>query len=276
MFMHTGLRSGGRHPIPFPAFLLGLILVAGGFAACIDVDSRPDDDAAALEGEAAEERAEEAEEAEEEAAERAEERAGEAVVGGPEEIAEARGDRGIFERLFEPEPEIVTVPAGTAVAVRLIDSASSHASAPGEVVRAEVISHVTAGDAVVIPAGSAVVGEVADAHRPKIGGQARLRVEMVSLQLPSGDSVPVAASVSRVGKSEKGKDIATIVGGTAAGAILGHQVEGDDEGKVVGGLVGGGVGSAIAHRTKGRPVVIPAGTVVEVRLGAPVSIEVPA
>lgn len=264
MIMHTGFQSGWRKlPLPFPAFLLALIVIAGGMTACIDV--RPaDEDAAALDADAREEAAEEAEE-------RAEEEAEEA-----EEVAEADHDRGFFERIFEREPEVVTIPAGTPVPVRLLDSASSHASAPGEVVRAEVVSDVTTGGAVVIPAGATVVGQVSDAHRPRIGGRARIGVDLVSLELPSGVTVPVAGGVSLVGESEKGKDIATIVGGTAAGAILGHQVDDDDEGKVVGGLVGGGVGSAIAHRTKGRPVVIPAGTVVEVRLGSSVSVEVPA
>lgn len=244
MLMFTVCRWGGRRlPVPFPALLLMLTLLAGAVAACAGVAGERDEQA-------------------------------EATSAAEEQVAEEREERGLLERIFQREPEAVTVPAGTVVTVRLLDGASSHASAPGETVRAAVVHDVTAGSVVVIPAGTTAIGRVEDAHVPKIGGRARLRVDFVSLELPSGESVPVSGSVSAVGKSEAGKDAAAIAGGAAAGAILGHQVDDDDEGKVVGGLVGGGIGSAIAQRSKGRAVEFPAGTVVDVRLDAPVTVEV--
>lgn len=191
-----------------------------------------------------------------------------------DEAEPAAGDRNFFERVFDRGPVEVTVPAGTAVAVRFLDTASSHGSAVGQAVAAEVVNDVAAGGEVAIPAGSTVIGRVSEARRPGIGGQALVAVDFVSVDLPSGDSAPFAASVSAVGRSEKGKDVATIVGGAAAGAILGHQVEGDDEGKVLGGLVGGGIGTAIAKGTKGKPVAITAGTVVDLVLEGPVTVEV--
>ncbi len=192
-----------------------------------------------------------------------------------DEAEPAGEDRNFFERVFDRGPVEVTVPAGTQVAVRFLDTASSHASAVGQSIAAEVVNDVAAGGEVAIPAGSTVIGRVSAARRPGIGGQALVAVDFVSVDLPSGDTAPFAASVSAVGKSEKGKDVATIVGGAAAGAILGHQVEGDDEGKVLGGLVGGGLGTAIAKGTKGKPVAIAAGTVVDLVLEGPVTVEVP-
>jgi hypothetical protein len=254
MLMFTVYRSGGRRglPVPFPALLLMLVFFAGANSACtFELES-----AAAEQAGAADETT---------AAEQAEER-----------VAETSAEPGFLERILQREPESVTVPPGTVFTVRLLDTASSHASATGETIRASVVDPVTVGDTVAIPAGATVIGRVEDAHIPKIGGRARLRVDFVSLELPSGESVPVSGSLSAVGKSEAGKDAAAIAGGAAAGAILGHQVEDDDEGKVVGGVVGGGIGSAIAHRTKGKAVVFPAGTVVELRLDAPVTVEVEA
>jgi len=251
MLMFTTIRPGGRGlPMPFPLILLALVLFTGAFTACsVDVEQDDDGEEAAVEETAAEEDA--------------------------EQVAES-DEPNFLERIFQREPELVTVPPGTVVTVRLIDSASSHGSAPGETVRAEVVHDVTAGEAIAIPSGTTAIGRVEDAHVPKIGGRARLRVDFVSLELPSGESVPVSGSLSAVGKSEAGKDAAAIAGGAVAGAILGHQVEDDDEGKVVGGVVGGGVGSAIAHRTKGKAVVFPAGTVVDLRLDVPITVEVPA
>ncbi len=245
MLMFTVCRSGGRRlPVPFPALLLMLVLLAGAVAGCAGGAGERDEQAA------------------------------EATAAGEQVAEERAADRGFFERIFTREPELVTVPPGTVVTVRLLDTASSHASAPGETVRAAVVHDVTAGSEVVIPAGATAIGRVEDAHVPKIGGRARLRVDFVSLELPSGESVPVSGTVSAVGKSEAGKDAAAIAGGAAAGAILGHQVDDDDEGKVVGGLLGGGVGSAIAQETKGRAVVFPAGTVVDLRLDVPLTVEV--
>lgn len=197
----------------------------------------------------------------------------------PERVArveadEPDDDRGIFDRVFDRGPIEVTVPAGTPVAVRFVDTASSHESTVGQTVAAEVVNDVTAGGEVAIPAGSTVIGQVAQARRPGIGGQAWVAVDFVSVELPSGDTAPFSASVSAYGKSERGKDVATIIGGTAAGAVLGHQVEGDDEGKVVGGIVGGGIGTAIAKGTKGKAVVIPAGTVVDLELEGPLTVQV--
>lgn len=250
---HRGLS------VPFPMLLLTLILFTGALAACtIEVDGDRDAEETAVVEETTRDAtaAGQAEESED-----------------TERVAETREEPGFLERIFEREPELVTVPPGTVVTVRLLDTASSHASAPGETIRAAVVDPVTAGETVAIPAGATAIGRVEDAHVPKIGGRARLRVDFVSLELPSGETVPVSGSVSAVGKSEAGKDAAAIAGGAVAGAILGHQVEDDDEGKVVGGVVGGGVGSAIAHRTKGKAVEFPAGTVIDLRLEMPVTVE---
>lgn len=256
MLVFSLYRPGGRRgrPVTFPLLLLMLVFATGAITACsFDVESDGDaEETAAADGSAAENAAGEE----------------------GERLAETREEPGLFERIFQPEPELVTVPPGTVVTVRLLDTASSHASAPGETVRAAVVEPVTAGETVAIPAGATAIGRVEDAHVPKIGGRARLRIDFLSLELPSGESVPVSGSFSAVGKSEAGKDAAAIAGGAVAGAILGHQVEGDDEGKVVGGVVGGGVGSAIAHRTKGKAVVFPAGTVVDLRLDVPITVEV--
>ncbi|HSN72778.1 MAG TPA: glycine zipper 2TM domain-containing protein, partial [Steroidobacteraceae bacterium] len=63
------------------------------------------------------------------------------------------------------------------------------------------------------------------------------------------------------------RDTAKIVGGAAAGAIIGHQID-DDNGKVIGGLLGGAAGAVAAKKTGGE-IAIPAGTVILVGLDAP-------
>jgi hypothetical protein len=173
--------------------------------------------------------------------------------------------------IFKPEPVVRTVPAGTRLGVRLAQGLSSEVSQVGQPVRAEVTRAVSVGGHQVIPAGAVVRGEVTAARPPKIGGRAQLALRFHTLELPDG-SHPVAGGASWVGKSEKGKDIATIAGGAAAGAILGHQAD-DAQGKGVGGVLGGLAGTAIARKTHGKPLTVPAGSVLEVELEAPVTVE---
>ncbi len=183
---------------------------------------------------------------------------------------------GFFSRVFHREPVRLEVPAGTPLTLRLADQISSQTSQPGESFRATVARPVSVGGQVAIPAGASVLGRVTEV-RPlrKVGGQAHLAVHFDSVELPSGASAPISAGFSRTGKSETPKDAATIAGGALAGAILGHQVEDGNKGKVVGGLVGAGVGTAIAANTKGETITLPAGATLTVTLQAPTTVELP-
>ena len=93
------------------------------------------------------------------------------------------------------------------------------------------------------------------------------------LELPGGD-VPIDGVISQRGKSDTGRDTAKIVGGAAAGAILGHQVKGGDKGKVIGGLLGGAIGAVAAQNT-GTEVQLAEGAPLSIALAAPVDIRKP-
>lgn len=195
---------------------------------------------------------------------------GEAAPG----VAGAEDRPGLLARVFRREPVMVEVPSGTVLAVRLLDGVSSQDSRAGDPVRAAVAGEVRVGEHVAIPAGAELHGTVADAHPVrKIGGRARLAVRFHTLELPSGESVPIAAGFTRVAKSETPRDAATIAGGAVVGAILGHQVDDGDAGKVVGGLAGAGAGAAIAAHTPGQTIALPAGTNLRLTLRAPATVE---
>lgn len=189
----------------------------------------------------------------------------------------------------EPSPEIqedipepprtttVTVPAGTVLDVELTKTLASNTSAPGEAFRARVTQDVTEDGEVVIPAGSEILGEVTEAvPTRKVGGQAKLGLRFTDLVLPSGATMPIAASFVQQGRSETGRDAATIGGGAAAGAILGRVLgKGNrSKGAVIGAIIGAAAGTAIASRTPGEEVVIPDGTVVSLRLDEAVEVRV--
>ena len=177
----------------------------------------------------------------------------------------------------EPRFEPVTVESGTAFSVELLERLSSESSRPGEIFRARVNGDVRQDGRVVIPAGSEVVGEVTEAvPLRKVGGRAKLAVRFTDLVLPSGSSVPIKASFVGQGKSETGRDAATIGGSAAGGAILGRVLNKGDrsKGAVIGAILGAVIGTAIASRTPGEEVTIDQGAVVDLKLDRPVEVRV--
>lgn len=189
----------------------------------------------------------------------------------------------------EPEPEVerapalittATVPSGTTLDVEFLQAVASNTHREGDTFRVRVARDVREDGQVVIPAGSEIVGMVTESApvQRKIGGRARLSVEFTDLVLPSGTRVPVNASFVQQGRSETGKDAATIGGAAAGGAILGRVLNKGDRSKggTIGAIIGAAAGAVIASRTPAEEVVIPAGTVVSLRLDGPVEVRVAA
>ncbi|HEX7182117.1 MAG TPA: glycine zipper domain-containing protein [Thermoanaerobaculia bacterium] len=184
----------------------------------------------------------------------------------PEREAEPEPEPEIEE---EPRPEPATVPAGTVLEVEFLDSVSSQSSRPGDSFRTRIASDIREDGRVVIPRGSEIVGEVTEATPlRKVGGRARLALKFTDLVLPSGQSLPIEASLVEQGRSETGRDAATIGGGAAGGAILGRILNRKDrsKGAIIGAVIGAAAGAVLASRTPGEEVTIPEGTMVNVEL----------
>jgi len=112
----------------------------------------------------------------------------------------------------------------------------------------------------VASAGSMVRGSVREvtSGSKKIGAVPAIRIDFNQLVVADGSTVAINARAVQKGQSEKGRDTAKIAGGTAAGAIIGHQID-DDKGKVIGGVLGGAAGAIAAQKT-GTEVELPAGS----------------
>lgn len=174
-----------------------------------------------------------------------------------------------------PAPVMVTVnvPSGTEVEVEILDALSSGTSAVGDAFRARLTRDLVAEGWVIAPAGAEVLGRVTEVvPLKKFGGQPQLTVTFDSLELDGGGTIPVMATLVQVGKKQAGRDAAKIGGGAAAGAVVGHQIDGD-KGKAIGAIVGGAIGTAVAAKT-GKEVEIPAGTVAVVTLEDGFSVQV--
>jgi hypothetical protein len=116
---------------------------------------------------------------------------------------------GLPSRLAETR----TLPAGTRLVVRFLQSLSSYQSQPGELFRARVEHGVVAGGMLVVPEGSMVVGSVVEASPGRrLGEEARLGLDFHLLELPSGESVPLAAAISDGPAAQRTDDRAAVDG----------------------------------------------------------------
>lgn len=178
------------------------------------------------------------------------------------------------------EATTVTVPSDTIVTIEFVDTVSSDTSAAGDRFSTRVVEPVSIDGRPVIRAGDEIVGEVvATVPSKKIGGKASLELEFQTLRLSTGEEVPISAVFIEEGEKQTRKDATTIGGATAGGAVLGriigHQSDEDARGTSIGALVGAAVGTAIAAKNENDPVVLPEGTVLDLRLDAPVEVTVP-
>jgi len=174
-----------------------------------------------------------------------------------------------------PPPIVKTLPAGTSLALVFLDGLSSETNQQGDTFRARVARDVTHDGLVLIPAGSVVVGNVTEAvPLKKIGGTAKLSLAFSAIEMPTGASVEIEATLAEQGKSETKKDAATIGGAAAGGALLGRLVGHDTKGALIGAVVGGAAGTAVAAKTKGEQVEIPVGSERAIELNRPVDISV--
>jgi len=170
----------------------------------------------------------------------------------------------------------VTVPQGTELQVTLSTAVGSETSQVGDHLTATTTAPVVVGDRVAIPAGSTIHGSVTGVSPANKGLDISEKGGAVVLSFnevttPQGYSTPMSASLSRFAKSA-GKTAAIIGGSAAGGALLGKILGGSTQDIAAGAVVGGGIGTGIAAGTKGKALVIPAGTDLALTLDQPLTI----
>jgi hypothetical protein len=171
-----------------------------------------------------------------------------------------------------PPPQVVELPAGTEISIRIDQELSSRNSQPGEAFPATVAQDVTLNGLVIIPKESRAAGTVVDA-RPlgKFKGGALLSIKLNRVQSSWGSYPVNTASISRA-ENGKGKRSAAFIGGGAGlGALVGG-LAGGGRGAAVGALAGGGAGTAGAALTGNKEIVLPAETQLTFRLANSVHI----
>lgn len=173
-------------------------------------------------------------------------------------------------------PVNVTIPANTALTIRIDQRISAKTSHAGDRFTGEVVEPVLSSDgSAIVPKGTTVGGVVAASHkRGHFKGASLLELRLTSLTL-NGTQYPLTTKDLAEHKKGKGKRTAGFIGGGAGLGMLVGGIATGGVGLVVGGLVGGGAGTAAAGMTGNRDLDIPAESIVHFTLGEDLVVQAP-
>ena len=179
----------------------------------------------------------------------------------------------LVNRVVKAEkPDLVTVPEGTALVVKLDQSVSTKYDRAGETFDATVISPVVVDNQVIVPSGTPVEGRVVYAHPSgRLRGRANLELTLDAMRLDQQTYDLRTNTVGRVSGSHKVRNIGWIGGGGGAGALIGALAAGG-KGALIGGPVGAGAGLGIAALTGRKHASVPAESAVTFRLREPLNL----
>jgi hypothetical protein len=168
--------------------------------------------------------------------------------------------------------ETITVPAGTSILVRTVDSINSSQQQAGFRFKATLETNLMAGGRVVAPRGTTVFGRLAEAKSAgRFKGQSELGLELTDIIIKGTAYALLTSTYDVKGAGEGSKTTRKVFGGAGLGALIGG-IAGGGKGAAIGAAIGGVTGTAMAGSKKGESVVVPSETLIEFRLQQPVQL----
>jgi hypothetical protein len=165
--------------------------------------------------------------------------------------------------------KMITVPAGTTILVRMLDTVDSSKNPPGSRFTATLETNLVVGDKVVVPKGNTIYGRLSEAKQAgRATGSSELQLELTDIVV-GGTAYPLLTSDYQVKGSSSGKRSAKrLLGGAGLGAAIGGIAGNAGMGAAIG-ATAGAVGSVAQ---KGKEVKVPSETLLEFRLQQPASL----
>jgi hypothetical protein len=170
------------------------------------------------------------------------------------------------------------VAIGTTLSLTLDETLSTETNQAGDAFTATLRDPVYAPDgAVLFPAGATVRGRVTQVQKSgRVGETAMLNLAFEAISFGER-SYPLEASVvsanpERVSRQTAGQTAGKVAAGAAAGAILGRVLGRDAKSTVKGAVIGAAAGTAIAMGTADVDAVLKAGSVMVIKVDAPIEV----
>jgi len=166
----------------------------------------------------------------------------------------------------------VTIPAGTRISVRTIDSIDSTKDRVGFRFQASLEQPVWVDGNMVVPKGADVYGRLDESKETgTFAGRSQLKVQLTGIVV-NGQTVALVTGEYELSGKSKGESTAKrTVGGAAIGTLIG-ALAGGGKGAAIGAGTGAGVGAASEIITKGDQVKIPSETLLDFTLQQSVTI----
>jgi hypothetical protein len=170
------------------------------------------------------------------------------------------------------QQRMVTVPSGTDILVRMLDSIDSSKAQAGTRFSAVLETNVSVDGTTIVPAGNTVYGRLAVAEQAgRAYGSSNLQLELTDIVI-NGTAYPIYTGAFEVKGSSSGKRSAKrLLGGAGIGAIIGGIAGNAGMGAAIG-VAAGAVGSVAQ---KGKSVEVASETLISFRLQQPASLPAP-
>jgi type IV secretion system protein VirB10 len=193
-----------------------------------------------------------------------------------------------------PDPNVVTIPAGTKIPLSLKQAISTKNAREGDAVYAETSFPFVMDNRIVIPAGSFIQGTISHVERAGHGhGRAEILMHFTAIIYPSGYTVMLPGSVENTPgadnksvkneegtiqqDSDTGKKIEDAAKGGTYGTLGGATAGGLATGTLNGARVGAGAGAAAgiawALLKRGNDVRLEVGTSIEMEIQRPITVD---
>jgi type IV secretory pathway VirB10-like protein len=198
----------------------------------------------------------------------------------------------VIPRTTEGAMNTITVPVGTRIPVELEHAINTKSARDGDAIYCITNFPVVIDGKVAIPPGTYMQGTIQHAQRAgRVKGKAEVLLHFTTLIFPSGYTVMLPGSVGGMpgsdtaqmkskdsegtvqGDGDKTHDAATIGKVAATGAGIGAIAGQSAKGALGGGLAGAAVGLASVLLTRGPDVHLQRGTLIEVSLERPITID---
>lgn len=186
----------------------------------------------------------------------------------------------------------IVVAANTSIPLELRNQLSSRTAYVGEAIYCDTIYPITVNNRIILPVRTYVKGQITEVKRPgRVKGRAELGLRFDEITLPNGVTKSLRATLSGFGghgnegfsgkegkiegETSRGKDAETILipaaEGAGIGAIAGVSGHHSGLGAGIGGAAGAAGGLTAVLLTRGKEVVLPRGTNLELQLASPLS-----
>lgn len=179
------------------------------------------------------------------------------------------------ERRAEPTFDQIVLPSSSVIGLELETTVTTERAQVEDRVDARVTRDVYADGRLVIPSGSRVIGNVTLVERGgKVKERARLGIRFHTLVVAGGRQVALRTEpIYREGEPPANDSSRKIGGAAIGGAVLG-AILGGGKGAIAGATAGAAGGTAAVMAGGRKAATLSAGSVVTVKLTAPVTLEI--